>query len=158
MTEKPIIYFPQMQTQLHTLIYYLKTTTRPSGKGIKIFEGKFREAPAMFKYKNKYYLISSGCTGWSPNEAMIGSATNILGDWKEGGNPCIGDDAEKTFFSQSNYVLPVQGKENAFIYLGDRWNKTNLQDSRYIWLPIKINKNGEMSISWMDKWSMDVFK
>ena len=23
-----------------------------------------REGPAMFKYQNKYYLITSGCTGW----------------------------------------------------------------------------------------------
>ena len=26
-----------------------------------------REAPGIFHYKNKYYLITSGCTGWSPN-------------------------------------------------------------------------------------------
>jgi hypothetical protein len=36
----------------------------------------------MFKYKGKYYLITSGCTGWIPNEAMIASADSILGKWK----------------------------------------------------------------------------
>ena len=27
-----------------------------------------REAPALFKEDGTYYLISSGCTGWRPNE------------------------------------------------------------------------------------------
>ena len=31
--------------------------------------GWSREAPAMFKYNGKYYIINSGCTGWAPNAA-----------------------------------------------------------------------------------------
>ena len=34
-----------------------------------------REAPALFKYKHLYLLLTSGCTGWSPNRAEIFYAT-----------------------------------------------------------------------------------
>lgn len=34
------------------------------------FAGWSREASAMFKYRDKYYIINSGCTGWSPNPAQ----------------------------------------------------------------------------------------
>ena len=37
-----------------------------------------REAPAMFKYKDKYYIINSGCTGWSPNKAQYAVADHPL--------------------------------------------------------------------------------
>jgi hypothetical protein len=30
-----------------------------------------REAPAIFKYKQYYLLLTSGCTGWAPNRAEI---------------------------------------------------------------------------------------
>lgn len=34
-----------------------------------------REAPALFKYKQYYLLLTSGCTGWAPNRAEIFYAT-----------------------------------------------------------------------------------
>lgn len=33
--------------------------------------GMSREAPAMFKYKGLYLMLTSGCTGWSPNRAEV---------------------------------------------------------------------------------------
>ena len=38
----------------------------------------------------------------------------------------------------------------------DRWKKTDLEDSRYVWLPIQI-EGGVLTIPWRDKWNMDVF-
>ena len=104
----------------------------------RILEGRRREAPALFKFNGKYYLITSGCTGWSPNAATYAVADDPLGPWKEFDNPCIGPGAETTFQSQSTFVLPVNGKPNRFIFMADRWNKLNLQDSRYLWLPLYI--------------------
>ena len=40
---------------------------KPSGRFTRNFIKKWREAPAVFKHEGKYYLISSGCTGWDPN-------------------------------------------------------------------------------------------
>ena len=116
-----------------------------------------REAPALFKYDNKYYLITSGTTGWAPNPAKWHVAENILGPWETMGNPCIGNESELTFRSQSTYVLPAPGKaNNCFIFMADRWigNKTN--SGTYVWLPFII-QNESISLQYMDKWPLSIF-
>lgn len=126
---------------------YLSHTTNEK----RVLVGLEREAPAMFKHKGKYYLVSSACTGWSPNPAGWATADNPLGDWKQQDNPCTGPNNETTFQSQSTFVLPIQGKEDQFLFMADRWNKTNLEDSRYIWLPLTMN-NGKPEIRWLTEW------
>jgi hypothetical protein len=123
-----------------------------SGKYGRYFVDRFMEAPAMFKKDGKYYLMMSGCSGWAPNEARSAVANSIWGPWEELGNPCVGDDAELTFHSQSTYILPVQGKTNTFIYIGDRWRPSDAIDGRYIWLPIVFRDAGFI-IEWKDKWT-----
>ncbi len=122
----------------------------------RVLVGKSREAPAPFKFKNRYYLITSGCTGWRPNAADYAVADNILGPWESKGNPCIGEDAELTFHSQGTCVLPVPGKAGCYIFMADRWTPS-LYDSRYIWLPMIINSEGEFTIKWLDSWDLSYF-
>jgi hypothetical protein len=129
---------------------------KPSGKFTRNFVGESREAPAVFKHKGKYYIISSACTGWDPNEAKYAVADSMMGKWNMVGNPCKGTGADKTFLSQSTYVLPVIGKKDAYIAIFDRWNKTNLADSRYVWLPAEFD-NGKLIIQWIDNWRLSVF-
>jgi hypothetical protein len=114
------------------------------------------EAHAIFKADGKYYWIGSNCTGWNPNAARSAVADSIWGPWKELGNPCIGKDAEKTFFSQCAFVLPVAGKKNAFIFMADRWNQQNQPDSRQVWLPIQFD-HGKPRIEWLDQWDLSFF-
>ena len=52
------------------------------------FVGASREAPAVFKRDGKYYMITSGCTGWAPNAAQYAVADSMLGEWTVKGNPC----------------------------------------------------------------------
>lgn len=115
-----------------------------------------REGPALFKYMGKYYLITSGCTGWAPNKASIHVSNSLFGPWKSLGDPMRGPNAELTFGGQSTYVLPVAGKKDAFIFIADRWNPKDLKDSRYIWLPVRF-KEDKPFIDWMDQWSLDFF-
>ncbi|MCY1721288.1 glycoside hydrolase family 43 protein [Prolixibacteraceae bacterium Z1-6] len=128
-----------------------------SGNYIRVFSGRYMEAPAMFKYSGKYFLIASDCTGWDPNAARLAWAPNIFGLWEELANPCIGEDANLTFHSQSTFILPVNGKQDAFIYMGDRWIPDNAIDGRYIWLPLQFNEKGIPYLEWMAEWSMDIF-
>ena len=129
---------------------------KPSGRFTRNFINRWREAPAVFKHGGKYYMISSGCTGWDPNLAEIAVADSIMGEWKVIGNPCTGKDADKTFYGQSTYVQPVIGKKGAYIAMFDRWNKMDLEHSLYIWLPV-IMENGKITIPWHDRWGMNVF-
>ena len=127
---------------------------RPTGRFTRNFIGMSREAPAVFKKDGKYYMISSGCTGWDPNNAELAMADSIMGPWKLVGDPCTGKDADKTFYAQSTYVQPVYGKKDLFIAMFDRWNKTDLENSRYVWLPISF-KDGKITIPWRETWSID---
>ncbi len=116
-----------------------------------------REAPAVFKHAGKYFMITSGTTGWDPNAAEYAVADNILGPWKVKGNPAKGIHAHVTFNSQSTFVLPVAGKTGQYIFMADQWNKHDLSDSRYVWLPIEIEEE-ELTICWKDNWTLDLLK
>ncbi|MGD8777894.1 MAG: glycoside hydrolase family 43 protein [Ignavibacteria bacterium] len=127
-----------------------------TGRWFRIFPGGHNEAPAIFKYEDKYYLVTSGCTGWTPNAARSAVADEIWGEWKELGNPCIGEGSELTFHSQSTYALPIQGKDNAVILMFDQWRPKNPIDGRYVWLPVEVD-DGRVVLHWKDKWNLDFF-
>ncbi|XP_014510479.1 uncharacterized protein LOC106769388 isoform X1 [Vigna radiata var. radiata] len=107
----------------------------------RVFVGQRREAPAVFKHQGTYYMITSGCTGWAPNEALAHAAESILGPWETLGNPCVGGNKMfriATFLAQSTFVLPLPGFSGSFIFMADRWNPSDLRDSRYVWLPLIV--------------------
>ncbi|XP_020243944.1 uncharacterized protein LOC109822192 isoform X1 [Asparagus officinalis] len=107
----------------------------------RILVGQHREAPALFKHEGIYYMITSWCTGWAPNEALAHAADSIMGPWERLGNPCVGGNnifRMTTFFAQSTFVLPIPGLSGSFIFMADRWNPSDLRDSRYVWLPLIV--------------------
>lgn len=107
----------------------------------RILIGQHREAPAVFKHEGTYYMITSGCTGWAPNKALAYAAESVMGPWELIGNPCVGGNnvfQMTTFFSQSTFVLPLPGLPGFFIFMADRWNPSDLRDSRYVWLPLRV--------------------
>lgn len=124
-----------------------------TGRYIRIEPGGHNEAPALLKKDGKYYMITSGCTGWDPNAARLLSADTMLGGWTLHPNPAKGKGAHLTFRSQSTHVLPVQGKKDTFIFMADRWIPSNLLDSRYIWLPIQFDGKGLPYFEWLDSWT-----
>ena len=131
---------------------------RPAGRYIRIFPKRFNEAPALFKAEGRYFLITSGCTGWSPNAARLAVADSIWGPWKELGNPWHGpkEQTEISFDSQSTFVLPVQGRSGAFIYMADRWRPKNAINGRYVWIPIRW-RDGLPYLEWTNEWNLSAF-
>ena len=133
-----------------------------NGRYRRVFPGGHNEAPALFKRNGKYFMLTSGCTGWSPNAARSTVADSIWGPWKSLGNPCIGLNPdtvmgpEKTFGGQSTCVLPVQGKQDAFVAMFDMWRPRNAIDGRYLWLPIRFTHRG-FKIEWASQWDISVF-
>jgi hypothetical protein len=125
-----------------------------AGKFVRIFIKRRMEAPCVFKHEGKYWFVGSDCTGWAPNPARSAVADSIWGPWKELGNPCRGSGAETTFGGQSTFVFPVVGRSDIFVFMADRWNKNNLQESRYLWLPIKFKDRG-FEVPWHDSWHFD---
>jgi beta-galactosidase len=130
--------------------------TSPTTKDKMIFS-EHREAPAIFKYNKKYYLITSGCTGWAPNRARMHVADSLFGEWKSLGDPLLGKGADSTYGGQSTYILPVKGKNHSFVFMADRWNPRDLKDSRYLWLPVEF-KDGLPFIEWKEDWKLGQIK
>ncbi len=127
-----------------------------TGRYIRIDPAGHNEAPSVFKHNGKYFMITSGCTGWDPNAARLLVADSLLGEWKRYPNPCQGKDAELTFHTQSTFIFPVQGKTGQYIFMADRWRPRNPIDGRYVWLPITF-ENGLPVLKWHDEWKLDEF-
>lgn len=129
------------------------------GEDFNIISTDSREAPALFKYDSTYYLITSGCTGWAPNQARYTVATDLMGDWTNMGDPCVGDTAGTTFSTQSTCVFPVDAEAGKFIYMGDRWHNPDtggdLSDSRYVWLPVEFGEGQALSLKSYADWTLD---
>jgi hypothetical protein len=129
---------------------------QPTGVFNNILEDETREAPAVFKFKNKYYLISSGLTGWDPNAASYAVSDSIMGKWTTKGNPWQGSGKDSSYNSQSTFVFPLNEKKGQFIFMADRWSRHHLKDSRYIWLPI-VFENNELKLYWKNEWDLNTF-
>lgn len=126
---------------------------RPAGRFVRVHPGGFHEAPAVFKRSGRYFMITSGCTGWAPNQARLSVADSMWGPWEELGNPCLGSGREvaTTFASQSSHVLPWPGRGDAFVFIADRWRPDNAIDGRYVWLPIEFRHDVPV-IRWRERW------
>ena len=127
-----------------------------TGRWNSIAPAGHNEAPALCKRNGKYYLITSGCTGWEPNAARSFVASSIWGPWKQLENPATGPKADITYNSQSTYILPVAGKSNAFIFMADRWTPQNPIDGGYVWLPLSF-EGDQPRLQWADRWDLSVF-
>jgi hypothetical protein len=117
--------------------------------------GSYREAPALFKRNGVYFMLTSGTSGWNPNQQRYATATSLAGPWT-----AMADAGNDTAYrSQTAYVLPVQGTSGtSYLYLGDRWGNSmggTVNDSQYVWLPIAFPKNNTMVLPWYPQLSVD---
>ena len=139
-----LVYASEKNNTMHICLLsedYLLPTTYYN----RILIDQRREAPALFKYGTRYFMITSLCSGWSPNAALYSVADSLMGNWENRGNPCFGPGADTSFGSQGSFVLTINASAGSFIFIADQWNKTNLSDSKYLWIPFQID-NGEIKI------------
>ena len=131
-------------------------------------KGRRFEAASLFKVGDIYYGLFSGCTGWDPNPGRYMWTGDLMGetwtapadfkasDGSTGINFCVDKEKSTSYKSQSNYVFPVPGKDKCFIYMGDRWNSSNVQSSKHVWLPLSV-RSGYPTVRWYDSWDLTVF-
>ncbi|MGA4892387.1 glycoside hydrolase family 43 protein [Klebsiella pneumoniae] len=129
--------------------------TNFNGRYIRILIGEMNEAPTLVKHDNRYFLITSGVNGFGPSSARLSFSDNIFGNWKSSGSP-VKDSSKNnittTFFSQGTYILKVNSQEvDKYIFMADRWDPDNLNNSTYVWLPLTF-ENNLPTIKWHDKW------
>ncbi|SES92419.1 RICIN domain-containing protein [[Clostridium] polysaccharolyticum] len=121
----------------------------------KLFSHCYREAPCIFKRGNYYFLFTSASTWWYPNQAQYAVSTNLLSGWSSLQN--IAD--SNTYYSQSAFVLPVQGAQGTtYLYCGDRWADAwgeRVNKSMYVWLPLSFPTENSLSMDWKNTLSID---
>src|SRR5690606_29556855 len=122
----------------------------------KLYVGKQREAPCLFKRNGYYYLVTSGCTGWDPNQAKYAYSKDLRSGWSELYN--LGNST--TYRSQPTYVLPVQGTSGtSYLYAGDRWAGAwggRVNESQYVWLPLVFLSDTKLVLPYYDAIEIDV--
>ena len=115
---------------------------------VSVMVDQEREAPALCKNGNTYYMVTSGCTGWLPNSALYSQSSHIFGKWKLIDNPCEGEGYRTTFGGQSAYIFENNGQNYLML---DHWKPNDLKNSGYSILPITFN-NGIMTVNWQETW------
>ena len=117
------------------------------------WQGEYREAPALVKKDMQYYIFSSFCTGWAPNQCKYAKTNDLedgFGQLKE-----VGD--ETTYHSQPAFILTVSGTDTtSYIYVGDRWDGKDYFNSRYVWFPLEFSEDGSVQIIECNELSIDV--
>ncbi|CAO2648754.1 Nn.00g097030.m01.CDS01 [Neocucurbitaria sp. VM-36] len=115
-------------------------------KNVYTWKEKY-EAPAIAKRNGVYFMFASQLSGWDPNDNYYSTATSLSGPWS--GWKTFADSGSKTYSSQTTFVVPIGGQ---FMYMGDRWQSSNLMRSTYIWLPLKIDgttASMKNSVNWV---------
>jgi hypothetical protein len=121
------------------------------------------ESPTVFRAGNTLYWIASQKTGWRANDNVYATAPAMTGPWTNQG--LIAPSGEKTWLSQSTWVLPVVGcKGTTYVYWGDHWYGT--QDTTapgkhndlttYVFQPIVFNGTKISLPKYLDPWKLDV--
>ncbi|ANF96104.1 family 43 glycosylhydrolase [Paenibacillus bovis] len=118
-----------------------------------VFEGAYREAPAVVKKGSTYYLFTSQASGWYPNQGSYATASSMTGSWSA--LSPFGDPS--AYATQIHSIATISGSSGtSYIYMGDRWNPLNLSDHKFIWLPLTLNDSARTaSLNWYSSWNID---
>lgn len=117
------------------------------------------EAPTMFKRGSIYYLLYSQLSGWAPNANKYRTASSLAGPWSE--EKDLAPSSSDTFSSQVFEVITVadgsvNGVSPGYIFVGDMFDVSNLPTSKSLWLPLTIGADNELSLNYVDAWTVDV--
>ena len=116
-----------------------------------------REGITHFERNGKHYILSSGMTGYMPNPSEAAVSDDYLGTYQVQGDPHVNDDSCASFNSQISGVFKVEGKEDLYIAIADRWAPEYVVDKeRYTRISRAIAQNSDRSVkaSFKDMWTM----
>ena len=129
------------------------------------------ESPTVFRADGTYYWIGSYKTGWRANNNFYSTAPAITGPWTYRGflapvsDPANDVSPERTWLSQSTWVLPVRGcAGTVYVYWGDHWSGTESTTaagkmnylSTHVFQPIVFNGQQISLPTYKATWKIDV--
>ncbi len=115
-----------------------------------------REGPALFKRNGVYFLVTSGRSGWKPNQQKYVTARNLTGPWSELKN--VG--GPKAYDGQTTFVQPVSGSQTtSYLWMSDVWRQPTggtYTDSDYKWLPLSFPDDTTLELKDAKQIAVDV--
>lgn len=136
----------------HLGLFKLSDDYLSARRHTQLFPEQRREAPVIVRLGGKYYMFSSACSGWTPNQCKVSVSTNLTGGWSPLEN--IGDD--KAFRTQIAAVLEIRGtRQTTYLYVGDRWKDPTLAETKTILFPITFH-DGKCEFHYMDSFELNL--
>lgn len=80
-----------------------------------------REAVTVFERKKRLYMLTSGMTGYVPNQSDSAVAGGYEDTFVSIGDPHVKDASMASFNSQIGQVFKVPGKKDLYVTMADRW-------------------------------------
>lgn len=121
-------------------------------KHTTLFAGQGREAPALVRVGDTYYMLSSACSGWDPNQCKVAWSKSLTSGWswlESIGNPIA-------FDTQAASILKVKGGDGtSYLYVGDRWQDPTLPESKTIIFPVDF-EDGTCVYDYRSQFSLDM--
>lgn len=80
-----------------------------------------REGVTVFQRRDKLWMLTSGMTGYVPNQSDSAVSGNFEEPFVSVGDPHVDDPTLSSFNSQISQVFKVPGKKNLYLAVADRW-------------------------------------
>lgn len=142
MTVRPISYPPSRRTSIWDF-FRLSDDYLSAVEYTELFKWQSREAPAIVRHGDTYFMMFSACSGWDPNQATFSYSKSLTSGWSSRAN--IGNSI--AYDTQAASVLTVTGsKGTSYVYVGDRWQDPGLAESKTIMFPISLMEIPSYSI------------
>ncbi len=158
------IYDRQVSTEFHPVLHPFERCLHivrlsedylsPTDEFLRVDAADAREAPCLIKHNGKYYMITSGLTGWAYNQAKYFMADSIMGHWRDMGDPCVGDDEHTTFRSQGTFIFTTQ--KHTPIFMCERHNTADFSRCGHIWLPLRFNPDDTLEIRYTTAFDVEI--
>lgn len=120
----------------HLGLFRLSEDYHMAASHTQLFPHQRREAPAIVRVGDTYFMFSSACTGWAPNQCKMSYTTDLTKGW----SPLTDIGDETAFRSQAAAILTIRGsRQTTYLYVGDRWMDPTLPESKIIIFPITFD-------------------
>ena len=130
-TKNAYLYQSADHTNLYTYLLsedYLSVDRKIASHYTNLMPPFCREGIAMCQNGEKKYMVTSGMTGYTPNQSDYAVALNWEDEFVSQGDPHVNDESMSSFNSQISKIFKVEGKENLYIAMADRWMPNDLLD------------------------------
>lgn len=119
-----------------------------------LMRGLRREAPAIVRVDSLYYMLSSACTGWDPNQCMLSTSNSLTEGW----SPLVPVGDKIAYDTQASSILTLRkGRRTQYLYVGDRWKDPDLPQSKIILIPIDL-KDGKCDFPYVETFRLNLRK